>query len=396
MRRRLIAIAVLLCCLNCASWALGQAKQEGRDWSQFRGPGGLGRSDAKGVPLNWSSTENIAWKAELPGPGASSPIVLGDRIYLTCYTGYFVPGQSGGSLEQLKRHLIALRRNDGGIVWDRAIAAKLPEESEIRDHGFAANTPAADADQVYAFLGKSGVFAFNHSGEQQWQADVGSKTSGWGTSASPVLYKDSVFINAGVESESLIALDRRTGVEKWRAKGIREAWNTPVVITASSGRQELVVTTQGSVLAFDPETGKSLWSCSTDIGWYMVPSVVADNGIVYCLGGRSGTAALAVRAGGSGDVTETHTDCGRASKDQTFRLLCTLTGISTGCTSSWESPIAPKPTAAKSFMKSASIMEDRFTRRRCWPTGEYIISRARVACSCWPPGRNSNSSRRMS
>ena len=306
MRRRLIVIAVLLCCLNCASWALGQAKQEGRDWSQFRGPGGLGRSDAKGVPLNWSSTENIAWKAELPGPGASSPIVLGDRIYLTCYTGYFVPGQSGGSLEQLKRHLIALRRNDGGIVWDRAIAAKLPEESEIRDHGFAANTPAADADQVYAFLGKSGVFAFNHSGEQQWQADVGSKTSGWGTSASPVLYKDSVFINAGVESESLIALDRRTGAEKWRAKGIREAWNTPVVITASSGRQELVVTTQGSVLAFDPETGKSLWSCSTDIGWYMVPSVVADNGIVYCLGGRSGTAALAVRAGGSGDVTETH------------------------------------------------------------------------------------------
>ena len=306
MRSRLIVIAVLLCCLNCASWALGQAKQEGRDWSQFRGPGGLGRSDAKGVPLNWSSTENIAWKAELPGPGASSPIVLGDRIYLTCYTGYFVPGQSGGSLEQLKRHLIALRRNDGGIVWDRAIAAKLPEESEIRDHGFAANTPAADADQVYAFLGKSGVFAFNHSGEQQWQADVGSKTSGWGTSASPVLYKDLLFINASVESESLIALDRRTGVEKWRAKGIREAWNTPVVITASSGRQELVVTTQGSVLAFDPETGKSLWSCSTDIGWYMVPSVVADNGIVYCLGGRSGTAALAVRAGGSGDVTATH------------------------------------------------------------------------------------------
>ena len=306
MRRRLIVIAVLLCCLNCASLALGQAKQEGRDWSQFRGPGGLCRSDAKGIPLNWSSTENIAWKAELPGPGASSPIVLGDRIYLTCYTGYFVPGQSGGSLEQLKRHLIALRRNDGSIVWDRAIAAKLPEESEIRDHGFAANTPAVDADHVYAFLGKSGVFAFNHSGEQQWQADVGSKTKWLGHVRFAGLYKDLVFINASVESESLIALDRRTGAEKWRAKGIRESWNTPTVITVSSGRQELIVATQGSVLAFDPESGKSLWSCSTDIGWYMVPSVVADNGIVYCLGGRSGTAALAVRAGGSGDVTETH------------------------------------------------------------------------------------------
>ncbi len=306
MKRLMLIAAVLLLCLSYPGWALGQAKQEGRDWSQFRGPGGLGKSDEKGLPLNWSLTENIAWKAELPGPGASSPIVLGDRIYLTCYTGYFVPGQAGGRLDQLKRHLIALRRNDGGILWDRAIAAKLPEESEIRDHGFAANTPAADGDHVYAFLGKSGVFAFDHSGEQQWQTDVGSKTSGWGTSASPVLYKDLVFINASVESESLITIDRRTGVEKWRATGIREAWNTPTVITASSGRQELIVTTQGSVLAFDPESGKSLWSCSTDIGWYMVPSVVADNGNVYCLGGRSGTAALAVRAGGSGDVTETH------------------------------------------------------------------------------------------
>ena len=306
MKRRMLIAAVLLSCLNCASAALGQAKQEPGDWSQFRGPGGLGKSDAKGLPLNWSPAENIAWKVELPGPGASSPIVIGDRIYLTCYTGYLVPGQSGGSLDQLKRHLIALRRNDGGIVWDRSIAARLPEESEIRDHGFAANTPAADADSVYAFFGKSGVFAFDHNGEQQWQADVGSKTSGWGTSASPVLYKDLVFINASVESESLVALDRRTGVEKWRATGIREAWNTPTVVTASSGRKELIVTTQGSVLAFDPETGISLWSCKTDISWYMVPSVIAEAGVVYVLGGRSGNAALAVRAGGSGDVTETH------------------------------------------------------------------------------------------
>ena len=281
-------------------------KPSSKDWPRFRGPTGMGTSDEVGLPLTWSSTENVAWKSELPGPGASSPVVFGDRIYLTCYSGYFVPGQSGGSLDELKRHLLALRRTDGEIVWNKPVAAKLPEEKQIRDHGYAANTVAVDAERVYVFFGKSGVFAFDLEGKQLWQADVGSKTHGWGTSASPVLYKNLVFINASVESESLVAVDRKTGEEKWRAEGIRESWSTPLVVTSDSGREELIVPTQGKVLAFDPETGKELWSCKTDIGWYMVPSVVAEKGVIYCLGGRSGITALAVRAGGSGDVTETH------------------------------------------------------------------------------------------
>lgn len=274
-------------------------------WSAFRGQEAMGVSSARGLPLTWSDSENIVWKTPLPGPGASSPIVFQDRIYLTSYTGFFVPGEEG-SKENLKRHLLALSRKDGKLIWDTPVTAKLPEEDRIRDHGFAANTPAADNDRVYCFFGKTGVFAFDHSGKQLWQTDVGERTHGWGTAASPVLYKDKVFINASVESDSLFALDCKTGKELWRAKGIREAWNTPVVVTAKSGRQELVVATQGKVLAFDPETGKDLWSCKTDIGWYMVPTVVAHEGVVYCLGGRSGVAALAVRAGGEGDVTETH------------------------------------------------------------------------------------------
>lgn len=282
-----------------------QASAAEPTWSGFRGPSGMGVSSSKGLPVEWSDSQNIVWKAPLPGPGASSPIVFGDRIYLTCYTGFFVPGEEG-SKENLKRHLLAISRKDGKILWDKAIAAKLPEEDRIRDHGFAANTPAADADRVYVFFGKSGVFAFDHSGKEQWQTDVGSKTHGWGTSASPVLYKDLVFINASVESNSLVALDYKTGKERWRAKGINESWNTPVLVTSESGRHELIVAKQSHVLAFNPDTGEQLWSCKTDIGWYMVPSVVAADGIVYCLGGRSGTAGLAVRAGGSGDVTETH------------------------------------------------------------------------------------------
>jgi outer membrane protein assembly factor BamB len=295
---------VFVCAIASILW--GVVSASAADWPRFRGPDGMGTSTATGLPLTWNAEQNIVWKAPLPGAGASSPIVFGDRIYLTSYTGFFVPDQPGGSPEQLQRRLLALRRTDGGVLWDRAVTAKLPEEQQIRDHGFAANTPVADDDRVYVFFGKTGVFAFDHAGQQVWQADVGDRTHGWGTSASPVLHNDLVFINASVESESLVALDHKSGQERWRAKGIRESWNTPVVVTAASGRQELVVAMQGKVLAFDPETGRELWSCQTDIGWYMVPSVVAADGVVYCLGGRSGVAALAVRAGGNGNVTKTH------------------------------------------------------------------------------------------
>lgn len=281
------------------------AAESEAEWSRFRGPGGLGTTAAR-PPLEWSASRNIVWKTPLPGPGASSPIVFGDRVYLTCYSGYFVPDQPGGSLNDLKRHLLAVRLADGEILWERTVPAKLPEEEQIRDHGYAANTPAADADHVYVFLGKSGVIAFNHAGEQKWVADVGTRTNGWGTAASPVLYRDLVIVNASVESESLVALDRRTGQQRWRAGGIREAWNTPLLVTADSGHEELVVAIQGSVLAFDPATGSPLWNCRTGITWYMVPSPIAAGGVVYCLGGRSGVTGVAIRAGGSGDVTQTH------------------------------------------------------------------------------------------
>ncbi len=276
------------------------------DWPRFRGPGGMGISAAANLPTQWSETENIAWKTALPGAGASSPIVLGDHIYLTSYTGYLVPGENGGSLDALQRHLLCLNRADGSIVWNQAVKARLPEEDRIRDHGYAANTPVADAERVYAFFGKSGVVAYDHQGTQLWQAEVGSKTNGWGTAASPVLYQDLVIVNASIESESLVALDRKTGAEKWRAGGIREAWNTPLIVKSPAGDDELIVATHGKVLAFEPSSGQQLWSCDTNITWYMVPSVVAAEGVVYILGGRSGTASLAVRAGGRGNVTATH------------------------------------------------------------------------------------------
>jgi hypothetical protein len=291
-----LSMAVVLC-----GPTIGAARAE--DWAQFRGPGGHGRSTTSG-PVAWSRDENIVWKAELPGAGASTPIVVGDRIFLTSYSGYAVPKEEPGDLDQLVRHLLCVDLKTGKLLWDKQVEARLPEPERIRDHGYAANSVVADPQRVFAFFGKSGVFAFDHSGRQLWRAEVGDGTNGWGTAASPVLFGNVVIVNASVESQSLVALDQKTGKEVWRAKGMRESWSTPLLIPVDD-ETELVVPVFEKILGFDPQTGKQLWSCNTDIRWYMVPSLVAHDGVVYCVGGRSG-GALAVRAGGRGDVTDSH------------------------------------------------------------------------------------------
>lgn len=283
------------------------AQEKSSDWAQFRGHGGQGASQDKNLPTTWSGTESVVWKIETLGSGTSSPVIVGSRIYLTSYTGYNVPGQPAGDMEQLKLHLLCLDRANGKQIWVADIAPKLPEQARIRDnHGYASSTPVVEGDRIYAFFGKTGVFAFDLEGRQLWQADVGSTLNGWGSANSPVLFKDLVIINASVESQSMVAVDKKTGKEIWRAKGINESWNTPILVAAEGDKIELAVAVQGKILGFDPSTGEQLWLCATDIGWYMVPSMVAADGIIYALGGRSGTAALAVRAGGRGDVTTTH------------------------------------------------------------------------------------------
>lgn len=285
--------------------ALAVASVLAQDWSQFRGPGGKGAS-AEPLPVTWSRTENVVWKAELPGAGTSSPIVVGQKLYLTCYSGFNVPGQPG-EMSQLKLKLVCLNRADGKILWTKEIAPQLPEQEKIRDgHGYASSTLAADAERLYAFFGKTGVMAFDHSGKELWRTGVGTNLHGWGSASSPLLYKNLVIVNACVESESMVALDAKTGKEAWRASGIKDSWNTPVLGDAGGGRTELIVAVMGKVLGFDPASGQQLWSCATDIGWYMVPSIVVQEGVAYVIGGRNGGGALAVRLGGKGDVTSTH------------------------------------------------------------------------------------------
>ncbi len=277
------------------------------DWAQFRGPGGLGISDETGLPLTWSSEENLIWKTPLPGYGASSPIVVGDKIFVTCYGGYGVGGEDAGDQANLKLHLVCCDRASGEVVWNKSVDPQLPEkpyQQFLPEHGYASGTPASDGKAIYVFFGRSGVWAFDLDGTKLWNADVGSETHIFGSANSPLLVGDYVIINASIESGSLVALEKSTGEEVWRADGIDESWNTPVLVNLPNGETEVVLTITGKILSFDPQTGSPFWNCES-AETYICPSVVVHDGTVFAIGGR-GPYVAGVKAGGRGDVTETH------------------------------------------------------------------------------------------
>ena len=276
------------------------------DWPQFRGPGGLGIAPDKNTPLAWGADKNIPWKTERPGPGASSPIVIGNKIFITCYTGYGVDREDPGDQKNLKRHLLCVDRTNGKILWNREHPGDPPEakfESYHLYHGYASSTPASDGKNVYVFYGKSGVLAYDLDGKKLWHKSVGPGTYYWGVGVSPVLYKNTVIINASTEGEALIALDKNNGEEVWKTKGINESWSTPTLVKLPGGKTELVVSGAHKVLGYDPDTGKELWHADS-FNWYVCPSVTAHNGVIYTL---QNSTAVAVKAGGTGDVTKSHT-----------------------------------------------------------------------------------------
>lgn len=275
------------------------------DWAQFRGPGGMGASEEKNLPVHWSSSENIAWKVDLPGPGSSSPIVVGERVFITCYSGYGLEPNAGDQ-KDLRRHLLCFERATGKKLWSKEFEPKLPEhnyQGEGSYQGYAGSTPTSDGQRLYVFFGKLGVFCFDLDGNELWHADVGDGIHGWGSGASPVLFGKLLLINASVESGSLVALDKLTGKEVWRAGGVRAAWDTPLLIPGKD-RTEAIVSVESRLMSFDAATGKPLWDAD-GVHRYVCPSVVAHDGVVYAIGG--GHTSLAVRTGGSGDVTSSNT-----------------------------------------------------------------------------------------
>jgi outer membrane protein assembly factor BamB len=260
--------------------------------------------------VHWSDSEGVLWRRQLPGPGSSSPIVVGGSVLVTCYSGYAETVESPGRMENLVRHVVCFDRDSGREKWSIAVPADQPESKYEGGnntwHGYSSSTPVSDGRRVYVFFGRSGVHCLDLDGGKVWHASVGTGHTGWGSGASPVLADGRVIINASVESRAIIALDQLTGREVWRYGGIRGCWNTPHLVPLPDNRQELVVSLPEKLLALAPATGAELWHCDgiPDQG-YVCPSVVSHEGIVYAIGGRENT-ALAVRAGGNGDVTATH------------------------------------------------------------------------------------------
>jgi outer membrane protein assembly factor BamB len=280
------------------------------DWPGFRGPGSSGVSDETNLPTKWSDTENLVWKLDVPGFGSSSPIVWGDKVFVTCYTGYGVDSRNPGNQEDLARHLLCIDRKGGKVLWGKEVKAKLPERDYrgfMLQHGYASSTPATDGEGVYVFYGKTGVFAYDFDGKELWHADAGDQLHRmWGTGTSPLIYKNLVIVNADVESNALIALNKKTGKEEWKAPGLSDSWGSPVLVEVPGGKPEIVVSFPNTVRGFDPETGKELWSCKGIQDGYLCTSVVSKEGVVYVIGGNRTKNALAIRAGGTGDVTSTH------------------------------------------------------------------------------------------
>jgi outer membrane protein assembly factor BamB len=265
-----------------------------RYWPRWRGPSGQGFASGSSYPDKWSATENVLWKVRVPGEGNSSPIVWGDRIFLTA-------AREGGR----RLSLLAFRRSDGSLLWE-AFAPEGRLESVHDKNGHASATASTDGKLVFVSFGSRGLMAFDFDGKLVWRQDLGALNNYWGSAGSPLLYKDRVILYQDQQrAESFIAaFDSGTGKPLWRtARNASVGWGTPVAIRAG-GRDEIVVNGQYAVVAYDPDNGRELWRVGGTT-MEVVPTVVVGHGMLFSSSGRAGP-TLAIRPGGQGDVTRTH------------------------------------------------------------------------------------------
>ena len=302
---RLILVALLLA---------ASASVQAENWPRFRGPNGSGISSETGIPLEWSEKKNLAWKADLPGPGSSSPIAWGDRVFITCYSGYGENGSGGvGDMLSLNRHLLCLDASTGRTLWEKTIAAPLPEDPYqgfISEHGYASHTPTTDGERVFVFFGKGGVIAFDYDGKELWRHDLGSRmsTKGWGSATSPIIHGENVIVNAAEESNAIYAFDRETGEQSWKAEAdsLVSIYGAPAISTVSADRDDLIISVPGEIWGMNPETGKLRWFAETDLTGNISPSPIVAGERIIQFGGYPRTMGVAIKAGGKGDVSETH------------------------------------------------------------------------------------------
>ena len=295
------------------------------NWPQWRGPEGSGISNEKNLPSEWSPTKNIKWKTPIEGRSHSSPIVWGNRIFLTtAVEGAEVPGAKAvkhqidgkdfihpDSVGANKKHtfkVMALDRDSGKLVWQQTAWEGTPYDDRHRKSSYAASTPATDGKMVYAFFGTEGLYAYDFKGKLVWKAQLGNiGTLGMGAATSPILYDNFVIVQADEENATasfIIALDKKTGKEVWKTpRKIQVSWCTPLLVRTVT-RTELITSGTENVIAYDPATGKELWR-HKGLESNAIPSPVANNEMAYLVAGFPTKITYAIRLGQNGDLTGT-------------------------------------------------------------------------------------------
>jgi outer membrane protein assembly factor BamB len=264
-------------------------------WSRWRGPSGQGIATGANFVDTWSSTTNVKWRAAVPGRGHSSPIVWKDHLFLT------TAREDSGKVSML-----AYNRTDGRLLWETTLPTSGIERTYWKNSKASA-TATTDGQRVYASFGTHGLAAFDFAGKLVWHQKLGDLRNYHGSAGSPVLYKDRLFIyqdHGGPLGSFVAAFNTATGAVVWKTNRSESVgWGTPIVIR-SGDRDELIVSGQYKVYAYNPDTGAELWTVRGST-MEVIPTPVVGHGLIFCSSGRAGP-TLAIRPGGKGDVTATH------------------------------------------------------------------------------------------
>ncbi len=321
-----ILVATALCISAISLFTLPTTAAGGANWPQWRGPDGQGVSSEKNLPAHWTPTTNIKWKTAIEGRGHSSPIVWDKKIFLTtALDGETIPGRKPGVTHKMSdgsdfvhpdavgadlKHtfkVVCLDGSTGKILWERVAYEGPVQDSRHRKASFASSTPATDGKYVFAFFGSEGLYAYDINGKQLWKQDLGTLgTASVGYGVSPILYKNLVIMlcDDSAGKSFIAAFDKKTGKEAWRiGRKVDITWSTPVLVQTPT-RTEVVTAAAEAIISYDPLTGKELWR-HKGLASNAVPSPVVSNDLVVLTSGYPTKIALALKAGGSGDVTGT-------------------------------------------------------------------------------------------
>ena len=294
-------------------------------WPGWRGASGQGVSEETRLPLAWSAETNVRWKADIAGRGYSSPVVWGKRIFLTTdIEGDVVPGARAvkhldegkefdhpdgvGADRKHTFKVVALDGDSGKLLWERVAWEGTPYDTRHKRGAYAAPTPVTDGERVIASFGGEGLYAYDFAGKPLWKVELGGiATMGVGYGISPLLYRGLVIVQCDEdngEKSFLAAYDKKTGKPAWRvARKVQVSWATPILVKSSVGRDELITAGNEHVIAYDPADGRELWRMK-GLASNAVPSPVAGKDVVVLTSGYPTKVAVAVRPGGSGDVTD--------------------------------------------------------------------------------------------